>query len=166
MANAMVALANVTLGSSAATVTFGSIPATYRDLRMVIQAPLTSLPGTTDSDFILNSDAGANYSGVTMSGNGSSASSASGTGLTRVDAPSDSTSFDVLWTVDILDYSATDKHKTILDRYTKAASLTRAGCYRWANTSAVTTVTFRGGDSQTKPFAAGSTFALFGIVSA
>lgn len=165
MANAMVALATTTLGSSAATITFGSIPATYRDLRLVVQAPLTSLPGTTDMDFILNSDAGGNYSGVTMTGNGSSATSASGSSLTRVDAPSDSTTIDFVWTVDIMDYSATDKHKTILERYSRAAYGARAGCYRWANTAAVTTVTFRGGDSQTKPFAIGSTFSLYGIAS-
>lgn len=165
MANAMVALANITLGTSQATVTFGSIPSTYRDLRLIVQAPLTSLPGTTDSDFIVNADSGANYGGVTMIGNGSSAVSLSGSSLTRVDAPSDSTTFDVMWNIDILDYCATDKHKTIIERYSRGAALTRAGYYRWGNTAAITSITFRGGDSQTKPFASGSIFTLYGIVS-
>jgi hypothetical protein len=165
MANAQVALATITLGSAQSTVTFSSIPATYRDLRLVVQSPVLSLPVTTDMDFILNGDAGTNYSGVTMTGNGSSATSAVGSSLSRVDAPSDSTTADFVWMIDIMDYSATDKHKTILDRYSRAAYGARAGAYRWANTAAVTSITFRGGDSQTRLFIAGSTFSLFGILA-
>jgi hypothetical protein len=56
-------LANVTLGATAATVTFGSIPATMRDLVVIVN-------GTTSSNVFtglrFNSDSGSNYTFVRM----------------------------------------------------------------------------------------------------
>jgi hypothetical protein len=76
MPAAMTALATITLGSAQATVTFGSIPATYRDLRLVVNA---YGPGGDNSYCRFNSDSGANYPQVYMYGNGSSAASSSST---------------------------------------------------------------------------------------
>jgi hypothetical protein len=57
--NTYVAIAEQTLGTAAASVTFSSIPGTYTDLVLVISAQ-----DTTNNSFALicNSDTGTNYS--------------------------------------------------------------------------------------------------------
>ena len=69
------ALATTTLGSSASSVTFGSIPQGYRDLMLVISGTVTSSNITLAIRF--NGDTGSNYFSVNMRGNGSAASSTS-----------------------------------------------------------------------------------------
>ncbi len=59
----------------------------------------------------------------------------------------------------IMDYSATDKHKTVLYRYDNPGVGTMAAASRYASTSAVTVVKAEFG------FAAGDTFALYGIAA-
>ena len=70
----------------------------------------------------------------------------------------------VMGILQIQDYSATDKHKSYLYR-SGGATDTNYGTYaaagRWANTSAITTITIAPSGSYT--LLAGSTFALFGI---
>lgn len=157
MTAAMISLANITLGSAQSTVTFSSIPSTYRDLRVV----LTPLGGDTNARFRINSDTGSNYSEVYMSGDGSSAGSGSST-MTYAGAGR-TTSTPSANTIDIMDYSATDKHKTILARLNPSQLFVSASASRWANTAAVISLTFINQDSSN--FSAGSTFALYGIVS-
>ena len=75
MANTYTLIASNTLGSSAASVTFSSIPGTYTDL--VIR---TSTRGDNPQDrdaFLItfNSDTGSNYSVTYLIGNGATASS-------------------------------------------------------------------------------------------
>jgi hypothetical protein len=94
-----------------------------------------------------------------MAGDGSSASSSSGTTTALSNWVAKTTVSSVIF--QIMDYSATDKHKTILYRYDRD-TLTRADASRWANTSAITTIEW---DIQGQTFAAGSTFSLYGIVS-
>jgi hypothetical protein len=62
----------------------------------------------------------------------------------------------------VMDSSATDKHKTILQRSNRAGANVQAQAHRWANTSAVTSITalVPGGS-----FASSSKFYLYGIVS-
>lgn len=163
MANAMVALANTTVGTSA-TVTFGSIPATYRDLRIVIRVGGTTSTGSgikfnTDTDYTNN------YSRVVMTGNGSSASSFANSGAGNPAANHDAGALrtDGQMIIDILDYSATDKHKTFLSRQDAAGNETTALAGRWASTSAVTTIMLST-DSGTG-LSSGTTVALYGIVS-
>ena len=147
-------IASITLGSSASSVTFSSIPQDYRDLVFVINGSLT--PGSSAVVMYLNSDTGSNYSRVSMLGNGSSATSSSASNaVVAVFAAAES-----MGIVQLMDYSATDKHKTALSR-SNTTSRAEAFAYRWANTSAVTSAEF----SMTNPedFASGTTFALFGI---
>jgi len=70
-----------------------------------------------------------------------------------------------VFTVNIMDYSATDKHKTVLTRASTAASSVWAIAGRVATTSAITSVAFIGPDDASDQFLSGSTFALYGIVS-
>ena len=150
-------LATTTLGSTATSVTFGSIPATYRDLILVIN-PIDSTSGT--GDFInlrFNGDTGSNYSRVAMIGNGSAAST-----TTRTDNGID---LEINGThhfhqIQIMDYSASDKHKTALIRLNLPELRVYAMASRWANTAAITSLSC---SSAAASFTIGSTFSLYGI---
>jgi hypothetical protein len=154
-------LATVTLGSAASSVTFGSIPATYRDLIII-----TDTLASSDSlvlGFRFNGDTGSNYSRVWMLGDGANAGSGT---TTNNFAPLAN-----VWSSDrsitrtqIMDYSATDKHKTLLVRWdtNRSGSFVLAQANRWANTAAITSVTVLQ-DSGT--ISAGSRIDLYGIVS-
>jgi hypothetical protein len=67
--------------------------------------------------------------------------------------------------VNIMDYSATDKHKTILQRTGQDYNVVWANASRVAITSAVTSVSCVGSDSGSDQFIAGCTFSLYGIAA-
>lgn len=157
-------LANIKLVSNATSVTFSSISQGYRDLVLVVSAALTS--GTGNMTLRFNSDSGTNYTGVSMEGTGSAAQSGffSSTQLyININNGSVYTSpgIDI---VNIMDYSATDKHKSIVARGNGMGSGESVGgnAGRWANTSAITTIQVLAGGAT---YASGSTFSLFGIAS-
>ena len=155
-----VALANITLGSSASSVTFSSIPATFRDLVLVVNGKATA--GGSACRFRVNGDTGTNYSYVRMYGFSGGTGSDTNT-QPFIDIGAMNTSDGLLNITNIMDYSATDKHKTVLVRAQESALgavLATAG--RWANTAAITSVTVYAGSDQ---FAAGTTVALYGIRS-
>jgi hypothetical protein len=150
-----VPLANITLGSSASSVTFSSIPGTYRDL-ILVSAPLHA-SGAGLRLTINGSTADGSY--VIMYGLGGG-SYASGTGSFVLAATSDTAqSTNVL---QVMDYSSTDKHKTFLLRSDRAGSGTLAYGQRWAQTAAITSLALV---PDTGVIASGSTFALYGIAS-
>jgi hypothetical protein len=155
-------LATVTLGGTASSVTFSSIPATYRDLVVVfLGAGSTNLEGRIR----LNSDTGSNYNYVRMSGSGSAATAASAASQTSgfVSAIAKATTTGALqMNINIMDYSATDKHTTIISRADQAANGSEAFANRWANTAAVTSVQIL---TSTGNWAIGTTVNLYGIVS-
>ncbi len=63
----------------------------------------------------------------------------------------------------IMDYSATDKHKTVLVRVGNVGnSEVGANAGRWASTAAITSVRVAPNDGT---FSSGSTFNLYGIVA-
>jgi len=158
MATALTPLATTTLASSSATVTFSSISGSYRDLRLVITG---STSNNSDIQMRFNSDSGANYSFVYMGGNGSSAASGSNTGQPGVvlDAYFWRSTDQSMIVADIMDYTATDKHKTVLSRNNVTAGGTDAFANRWANTAAITSITL----VSTWNWNVGSTFSLFGV---
>jgi hypothetical protein len=71
-------IATTILGSAAASITFSSIAATYTDLVIVVKGGCDN--GSLRMQF--NSDTGSNYSELTMSGNGSTASSSKANNIT------------------------------------------------------------------------------------
>jgi hypothetical protein len=156
--SAYVALANVTLGSSASTVTFSSISQAYRDLVIVFSGR-----GTAGFVGRFNGDTGSNYSVVTMAGNGSTTESTSVTSTSLFFANgttnplNGTTQAQVI--LNFLDYSATDKHKTVLTRADRSDAIALASAGRWANTAAITQIEIR------TNFIAGDSFALYGIAS-
>lgn len=157
--SALKPLANVTLGATANTVTFSSISGAYRDLRIVMSAASPSANGF----FRFNNDSSSTYLWTTMEGNGSSVSSA-----WNGDAFGSFANNYIVWyssnptlvTMDVLDYSATDKHKTVLTRANRTDNALNAVINRWPSTAAITTITLTAGAST---WAAGSTFALYGV---
>ncbi len=74
MANTYTLIASNTLSSSAASVTFSSIPSTYTDLVLKISARTTST-GTQDTFAMQFNNTTANYSIIYIEGTGSSVSS-------------------------------------------------------------------------------------------
>jgi hypothetical protein len=158
-------LANITLGSAASSIVFGSIPATYRDLVIVfVGAGSTTLQGRLR----LNGDSGStNYTYQSLSASGSSvtANSNSGTNsafVSLVVQATVTTTLPLQMNINIMDYSATDKHKTIISRADGGRNGTEAFANRWASTAAVTSVTIL---TSTGNWAAGTTAALYGIVA-
>lgn len=158
------ALANITLSSTASTVTFGSIPNTYRDLKLVIQTSTSSALAYVMAR--LNGDTGTNYGYmVAQEYNGSASSNtyASATGLQLNGDGRSSTGKTAMVTADIFDYAQTDKHKSALSRSAMVGSTypgTAMVATRWYSTVAVTSVTLF---TDTGSFEAGSTFTLYGV---
>jgi hypothetical protein len=155
-------LANITLGSAASSIVFGSIPASYRDLVIVfLGAGSTTLQGRIR----LNADTGSNYSYQRMSGfafPGTAASATSQTsGFISAIAQATTTS-ELQMNINIMDYSATNKHTTIVSRADNTTNGAEAFANRWANTSAVTSVTIL---TSTGNWAVGTTAAIYGVIA-
>jgi len=163
--NTYEAIATQTLGSSVATVTFSSIPSTYTDLVLVINAF-----ASTGADIWIrcNGDSGSNYSYTALWGDGTSAASGRGStlseGLLTDYYGTPSSAQPNISIVQFNNYSNSTTFKTAISRANRANSGTDAVVSMWRNTSAITSLTLRFGGSQT--FSSGSTFSLYGIKSA
>ena len=153
-----IALSTTTIGASTATVTFSSIPATYRDLVVVISGTATG--NAPSSKVTFNSDNGNNYNEVAMYGLGSSAASFSTPNIAFNQGLFLQTT-QGQYILQILDYAQTNKHKTLLSRTDTASYAVFAMAGRYASTNAINTIKLElnGGPS----FAAGCTFSLYGI---
>lgn len=155
-------LATITLTGSDSEVVFSNIPATFKDLVLVSEMKTAS---STASAYLRLNGATSGYSTVLMRGNGSDTVASTAGGVTdRLFAaystePTTSTATNSI--VHIMDYAATDKHKTILQRSNNSADATEAIAGRYASTSAITSVSV--GMDSSLSFAAGSTFNLFGV---
>jgi len=151
-------LATVTLGSTASSVTFSSIPATYRDLILIIEGKKAST--ARDVYVTFNDDTNnSNYPRVLMYGTGSSAASAAN----NYRGIGNASPAGVVNRIQIMDYSATDKHTTSLVRWDDAGSNTVAVAGRWANTAAINKIQLSLDDASN--FSSGSTFNLFGVIA-
>lgn len=154
-------IASVTLSASASEVVFSGLPQTFRDLIIIVSATQTGT--TANGGFIrLNGDSGSNYSYVMMTGDGSSTSSTASSGNRFIDSMVFANTR-TAHVIQLMDFSATDKHKTILNRINTVDWGTRAYAGRWANTAAITSITF--GLESAQSFTSGSTFNLFGVIA-
>lgn len=160
MPAAMKPLANITLSSGATTVTFSSISGAYRDLVLIVNGGGSSY-GTFQIRF---NGSSSGYTYVGMESNGSAAAAVSNTS-NALDGNynywvEDIGTNNTVYELQLLDYSATDKHKTAI--YKVKAGLTGLGQYtgRWATTDAVTSIVLSRGSGTWRN---GSTFALYGV---
>ena len=154
---------SVTLAAASTSVTFSSIPGTFRDL-VIVAVGRSNTVSNLRLRFRFNNDATASaYTAVTMRGEGTSPGSSAPTANTSAyvgEVAAISTEA-AIWKLEIFDYAQTDKHKTALTRLSRGGGGTEAIANRWANTAAVTSINLFGNGSE--PFAAGATFTLYGI---
>jgi len=108
-------LATVTLDSSTSAITFSSIPATYRDLALVVNGSLNGLAGMRAR---INGDTGNNYALHGLNGTGSSVISFAGTSTSSILLMSNTGSSATAnafgaGVADILDAFSTSKNTTV-----------------------------------------------------
>jgi len=171
-------IASVTASGGETVLSFTSIPGTYSSLQIRSIAKDSYIVGTgeaTDTTLTFNSDTGANYRYHQIRGNGTAAATlAPGSATSNMAAVittvfGSATSIFGVSIVDILDYASTTKYKTVrgfsggdLNSGTTTSNL-RLGSGLWMSTSAITSIEIQ---AAVVGFAAGSTFALYGIKGA
>jgi len=162
-------IATVTVGAGgAANVEFTSISGTYKHLQIRGIARDTGSASLRQVYIQFNSDTSTNYSWHELEGNGSAAGSYGGTTTNKMwsfyySTASQTASAFGTAVIDILDYSNTNKYKTI--RTLGGADLNGSGTIslssaNWRNTNAVTSIKLL---AEQTAFAQHSTFALYGI---
>lgn len=170
-ANSYESIATVTGNGSATTLSFTSIPQTFKHLQIRIIARSTTVSaGSGWIDGIFNSDSGSNYSFHFLAGDGTSASASAGTSRSQA-------KIGLMWGAnervntfeaticDILDYTDTNKYKTTRSLI---GGDTNASTYQeivllsngWRSTSAITRIDLSAGGWT---FATGTSIALYGI---
>lgn len=166
-------IATVTLGSSSSTITFSSIPGTYKHLQ-IRGMTRDTVAGTLRSlKMIFNNDTTTQYSSHSLIGDGASATAGSTTMqpfmVTGYSTASNLTSgIYATSIIDIIDYASTTKNKTVraLNGYNSnggGSVYLASSAWYGGPTSAVTDIQF---STAGTAFAAGSTFALYGIKGA
>ena len=168
--NTYVALATQTLGSSTATVTFSSIPATYTDLVAVLSVRGANAANSGAAFFTVNNDTSSLYSNTRLYANGTSALSIRESNQTQTRVG------EIVWNnatagifspciIHLMNYSNTTTFKTFLTRNSSTTTDTLIDQFveLYRSTSAINRIDFNCGGSN---FATGSTFSLYGIKAA
>ena len=155
-----------TLGSAVQTVTLSSIPATYTDLVVVVNAQASA---QSDLYLTFNGDTSALYSNTILYGDGTSIGTRRDSRgnaymvLTYYGAVTTTAGASV-HTLNIMNYSNTTTHKTVLSRCSAGAAGVDESVGLWGSTAAITSITFDIPSTQT--FSTGSRFTLYGIKAA
>jgi len=167
-------IATYTLTGTQASVEFSGISGSYKHLQLrVMMRSNGSFAGTLDMWMRFNSDTGSNYSRHVLQGNGTAASGGANTSQTRIPfgnaipgALSTANTFGVA-VIDILDYTSTNKAKTVRGIYGANDNTTNTE-YRvnlnsglwYATPAAITTITLL---PELNDFVQYSSFALYGV---
>lgn len=168
-------LATVTVGATAvSSIEFAGIPAGYKHLQIrAIYRTNAAFAGTLDMWMRFNSDTGSNYSRHVLQGNGAAA--AAGANITQTRIPFGNAIPGALSTantfgaaiIDILDYTSTNKAKTVRGLYgandnttnTEYRAQLNSGLW-YATPTAITSITLL---SELNDLVQYSSFALYGI---
>ena len=151
-------IASTTLATASPSVVFGSLPQGYRDLIFVLRSVTET---AVDNRLRFNGDTGSNYHHVVMSARTAPESAtfaATSFAVTYYSSSSSAGNSNTI--IQIMDYSATDKHKTLLVRSNRSNDGVDAYAARWGNTAAVTSIEFNNSGVN---FSAGTTINLYGI---
>ena len=168
MANTYTLIASNTLSSSAASVTFSSIPNTYTDLVLRISARDTTSTPQAEATIRFNSDSATNYSGTQLDGDGSAGvSSARRTSISSLDKNiinANTYTSNTFGSIEIYIPSYQASQNKPLSFFgvteTNATDPTmRAMANLWRNTAAITSVVITAPNN----FSSGSSFFLYGI---
>lgn len=155
------------LTSPASSVTFTSIPQTYKDLVLEIVGGV-SIAGQPML-FRLNGDSASNYSYTELYGDGSAAGSVRASNLTygnfnNYAAPNGN--LETVATAHFMSYSNTTTNKTVIGRSSRATANNYPGADAivnlWRSTAAITSITLS--VSSSGNYVTGSTFRLYGLV--
>jgi hypothetical protein len=161
-------IATQTLSSSAASITFSSIAASYTDLKIVLVA--TGDAGSAPM-IQFNGDSASNYSGTFIAGSGSAASSTNtGANDSRIRSGYQSvaglsSTIPHMYTFDIFSYAGST-FKTVLTSFSEdnnGSGYVGRGVGLWRSASAVTSILVSGAGAN---FLTGSTFTLYGVKNA
>ena len=167
-------IATLTASGGETSLTFNSIPSTYKHLQIrgIYRDTYTANTFALGVTLQFNSDTGSNYSRHSLIGDGSAASaqgSASQTYIQVSNAGYSGTNpiFGASIT-DIIDYASTTKNKTVrafsgADGNSATYPQVGLDSGAWLSTSAITSIKINKGLTA---FAAGTTFALYGIKGA
>lgn len=160
-------IATITDSGGGTTITFSSIPSTYKHLQIRAVAFQNLGNDWRGVTMRFNGDSGNNYSAHQISSGGSTLSSGGG-GSSNATYPVvagwSSPNFPGVAVIDILDYSSTVKNKTVrslngIERNTTPSDI-GFSTGAWYNTSAITSITFT---VNADNFTSGTRFALYGI---
>lgn len=158
------------LSSSAASVSFTSIPATYTDL--VVRMSTRNIGANTGNTLKLtfNADSTTKYSDTSLKGNGSAASSTRNSNSAFFDFglnPGASSTTNTFCNTEIYIPSylvAQNKAMSVfnIDENNTTAADLNAGAGQYRSTTAISSIEFTGGSN----YASGSSFYLYGISNA
>jgi hypothetical protein len=162
--NSYESIATVTVGTATNTITFSSIPSTFKHLQIRAHAQV-STSGLARIRF--NGDAGANYFGHDLVGNGAAVNSYAYPNINQIYIWPSGNSVSPYWSpaiVDIHDYQNTNKNKTarVLCGYdsNSAIGFIELVSGAWNNTAAVSSIEIT---TNTGNFTTNTQFALYGI---
>lgn len=160
MASTYEPIATTTLGSAAASYTFSSIPSTYTDLVLIMNA---SQAAGNSVYCQLNGDTGSNYSYTGLYGSGSSAGSARASNQTGayLGYLGSTTIYNAI--NHFMNYANTTTYKTILNRKNQSDQYVEADVALWRSTAAINSIKIYPDSGN---FDTGSTFTLYGIKAA
>lgn len=158
-------IATATGDGSSASITFSSIPSTYKHL----QLRMNILTGTAGGTVLwrVNGDTGANYAAHALYGSGSAAGANYSTGVTSADffnnVTGTGTTQPTAVILDFHDYASTTKNKVSrsiagVDKNGSGEIDLYSGL--WLSTAAINSITIR---MSSGSFSTTSTFALYGI---
>jgi hypothetical protein len=155
-------IATTTLGSTASSVTFSSIPATYTDL-VIVSAPVGN--GDAQVQMKFNNDSSSIYSYTILAANGASAVSARAVQAAFIgtDYFFSVTTEGGITLINVMNYANTTTYKTALLRSGTASKATMSIVGLWPSTAAINRIDLTATSST---FAAGSVFTLYGIKAA
>jgi len=152
---------NTVSGSTTSTVALSSISNSYTDLIVVTNLASTA---TFTLYCYFNADTSNNYSGTYIYGNGTSAISGRQSSAPRlqIDIGGIGTAFSNSHILQVFNYANTTTYKSSLVR-SNEPNYVGSWCGLWRSTSAINSLTFF---TSANYFAAGSTFALYGVTAA
>lgn len=163
-------IASTTVGSGgSATITFTSIPGTYKHLQLRAITRDNLGFNTAEVNFTFNSDTASNYSWHRLGADGGgSADTDAAANASKIAFRGGSDQFGA-FIVDILEYANTNIYKTV--RILTGTDKNGAGLVglfsgNWRSTSAITSITFNILNPSTTNFAQYSQIALYGIKGA
>jgi hypothetical protein len=144
-------IATTTVGvAGSATLTFSSIPSTYKHLQLRISARSNRALANDNLGITFNGDGSAAYSNHTLYTNGATITaygdSTLQVGSFECNIPAATATASVFGCaiIDILDYANTSKNKTLRDLSgfdSNGSGVTGVGSSYWSNTNAITSIT-------------------------